>query len=219
VAPLNDANDDIPHRSDHWAFTSRVTYAPIARKRQVVHLAASVEYRDMNGGSDYRVRSRPESALGRYLVDTGLLGDVDQTVAFGAEGAVMYGPFSVQGEYMRVALDRSSSPNPDFDGWYVLGSWVLTGESRSYSRSRAVFSGVVPKRPWGAVELAARYSTLDLIDSGVYGGSENDVTVGLNWYIRENLRLMFNHVHVDSRPAAGGSDDPDIFQFRVAVFF
>jgi phosphate-selective porin OprO/OprP len=219
VPPLDDPRDDLRHRSDHWAFTSRVTYAPIARKRRVIHLGGSVEYRNLDSGSDYRVRSRPESHLAPAFLDTDMLTDVDQTLAFGAEAAAVLGPVSIQGEYMWVNLDRSDNANPSFDGWYAQVSWALTGESRPYSRRSGSFRGIDPKRKWGAVELAARYSTLDLNDGGVDGGDEDNVTAGLNWYIRRNLRLMFNYIHVMSHPAGGGHDNPEIFQARIAFFF
>lgn len=219
VPPLDDPDDDLSHRSDHWAVTSRVTYAPIARKTCVIHFGGSVEYRNLDSGSDYRIRSRAESHLAPAFLNTGKLTDVDETLAFGAEAAAVLGPVSIQGEYMWVSLDRSDNPDPDFGGWYAQASWTLTGESRRYSRRSGTFRGIDPKRKWGAVELAARYSTLDLNDSGVSGGDEDNITAGLNWYIRRNLRLMFNYIHVMAHPAGGGRDNPEIFEGRIAVFF
>jgi phosphate-selective porin OprO/OprP len=69
------------------------------------------------------------------------------------------------------------------------------------------------------VEVAVRYSTLDLDDATVSGGDAKDVTVGLNWYLRENLRLMFNYVRVNASNDEGLSDDPRIYGFRILVFF
>jgi phosphate-selective porin OprO/OprP len=127
---------------------------------------------------------------------------------------------------MRASLRRSGRDgdgvarrNARFDGWYAQASYVLTGERRRYSRSSGTFQGVRPRRKWGAVEVAVRYSTLDLDDGSVSGGEASDWTVGLNWYVRENLRLMFDYVHVDASNSAGERDDPKIFGFRALVFF
>ena len=47
-----------------------------------------------------------------------------------------------------------------------------------------------------AFELAARVTRVDLDDSGegVDGGSMTDVTVGANWYLNPNSRVMVNLV-------------------------
>ncbi|MDR6306728.1 phosphate-selective porin [Nitrobacter vulgaris] len=47
----------------------------------------------------------------------------------------------------------------------------------------------------GAWEIAARYSYMDLNDNLVFGGKQNNVTVGLNWYLNDNMRVMFNWIH------------------------
>jgi phosphate-selective porin OprO/OprP len=46
------------------------------------------------------------------------------------------------------------------------------------------------------MEIALRYSTLDLNDGAVVQGGElDDITLGFNWYFNPNMRLMFNYVH------------------------
>jgi len=83
----------------------------------------------------------------------------------------------------------------------------------------------------GAWEIAARYSTLNLTDSGVRGGGEKDITVGLNWYATSNVRFMLNYIKVNTDNDANGTapllpgetthghDDPSIVQARAQVDF
>ena len=81
-----------------------------------------------------QIRSRPEARVGAdRLVDTGAV-DASDVNRYGLEGAGVYGPFSLQAEYLRGDVHREDAGNPDvdFDGWYVMGSWVMTGESRRY---------------------------------------------------------------------------------------
>ena len=91
-----------------------------------------------------------------------------------------------------------------FNGFTVQGSVFLTGENRVYKTSEGKFSGVKPAKNFdpegegsGAVELAARFSRLDLEDGDVTGGVLQDVTLGANWYLNPNARVMVNYVYAD----------------------
>jgi len=68
--------------------------------------------------------------------------------------------------------------------------------------------------------LAARYSTVDLSDSDIKGGEEQNFTAGLNWYLNPNTRLMFNYVYADLEKRADVKDDDiNVFQARFQVDF
>ena len=225
VESLGKPEED-PHQSEHWGVASRFTFTPLAERRRLVHLGVSVDYERPKGDSRYGISSRPESALAPTLLNTGSLQDVDDVISVGAEAATVLGPFSAQGEYMRSTVRRSGQDGDGnarsdaaFDGWYVQASYVLTGEQRRYSASTGTFQGVKPKRRWGALEVAVRYSTLDLNDNSVSGGDAKDWTVGLNWYLRENVRLMFNYIRVDALNNDLQHDDPQIFSLRTLVAF
>ena len=51
--PMGDTDDD-PHGTEHWGVASRATFAPLAKKRRLVHLGAAIDYR--NVGERERVR-------------------------------------------------------------------------------------------------------------------------------------------------------------------
>ena len=76
-----------------------------------------------------------------------------------------------------------------------------------------------PGRPWGegpgAWEVAVRYSSLDLTDAAIVGGSVDDVTVALNWYPFANVAWKANYVRSD-RDDLG---QVDTFQMRFQVDF
>lgn len=219
VESLGDPELDA-HRSEHAGGAARITLAPFSAARRLLHLGVSTEFRDLRGGSGYRIRTRPESSLAPALFSTGTLADVDEVLSVGVEAATVLGPFSIQGEYARSMLERRGRPDPEFDGWYVQASWIVTGEHRRYGRTSGAFVGVRPERRWGAVELALRYGGIDLVDGGVNGGDGEDLTVGASWYLGRNVRLMFNYVRVDSdQRGTGLDDDPEIYQARFLVFF
>jgi len=66
----------------------------------------------------------------------------------------------------------------------------------------------------GAWELAARLSYLNLNDDGVDGGRLRDLTLGLNWYLNPNVRMMWNYVLAD--PSDGGDVSAFMWRFQIA---
>jgi phosphate-selective porin OprO/OprP len=112
-----------------------------------------------------------------------------------------------------IPFDLAARGELNFFGGYVQAAHILTGERREYDARRGVFGPVVPKRPvslhgggWGAWEIAARVSHLDLNDDYVNGGRESNFALGLNWYLTREVRMALNGVHADiSRDAYAGS--------------
>jgi len=123
---------------------------------------------------------------------------------------------------------QTVTPSDDsFSGWYVQGSWVLTGEAKTYNAANGAFNPPRPVMPfaldgtgWGAWELAARYSVLDLNDhvndaanvitnwtgatSRTYtyyntarGGEQRIATIGLNWYPNNFVRFALDYQWID----------------------
>lgn len=207
---------------DGHGYSGRVVYAPTKSNKDVVHLgvAASREFPDDHMAS---FSSPPEAGLTQTnLVDTGQLAFTDSIDRFGLEGGFMHGPFYAQTEYLRVTANRTQGM-PDFTGagYYVFGAWMITGESRTYKDG--YFVNTKPAHPYGAVELAVRYSQLDLRDGGIAGGQQHDWTLGANWYLGKHLKLQADYVwaQADDSPAIAyvAAVDPRIFEIRAQIYF
>jgi phosphate-selective porin OprO/OprP len=223
-------NDNSPD-AQGWGVTGRFHFAPMMEDENVIHLGAAASYRG-DGDDEIRFRERPESHVtSTRLVDTGTISDYSNQTLLGAEAAAVFGPFSMQGEYMQTSIDVDGpGSDPDFSGWYVFGSYFLTGEHRPYKASSGTFGRVKPesivgKGGHGAWEVAARYSSIDLDDGGIEGGEEDNITVGLNWYATPNIRFMANYIRastdptsVDKYPSAG-DEDANIYQLRGQIDF
>jgi len=195
---------------------ARFTFAPVDGKGRLVHFGLSAVTEEPEERPN--LRTYPESRpTDERLVRTGNLADVDRINRIGLEGAWTAGPFSAQAEWMRASLQRGDGrADASLDGWYVGGSWLLTGESRGYKDGR--MRGFTVARPAGAWELAARYSRVDLDGDGVRGGRERNVTVGVNWYAKDYVRIMANYIRVKSE-RRGVADNPSIFLVRAQAAF
>jgi phosphate-selective porin OprO/OprP len=212
---------------------AHVVFNPILDKDEVVHLGLAVSRENRNATTDgrgittspaARFRARPEGNLtGTRLVDTGGLTNADNIDRLGLEGAWIRGPLLVQGEYLHFNADfTDTKPSYSGDGFYVFGAWMLTGESRDYKNGYV--GNVKPAHDYGAFEIAARYSELDLNHGPVLGGKEHDWTIGANWYLGNHLKLQANYVRAYSNKFSSAAMrdleiDPEVFELRAQVYF
>jgi len=124
-----------------------------------------------------------------------------------------------------------------FSGWYAQASWILTGEQKPYNAAVGAFTAPKVALPfnfgddagWGAFELAARYSDLDLNSHAldgtnivtawtgatnrtytyyntVRGGDQRILTAEANWYPNNFVKfaLAYQYIQVSrlQSPAA-----------------
>jgi phosphate-selective porin OprO/OprP len=224
---------------EQQAWIGRIALAPFDTTNWQAHFGLNAQYvfhpNDATGAGAPRypvqLRDRPELRIdGTRLVDTSAI-DARHVSVYGAEAGLTAANFLVESEYFKYKIDRRnptgvSQGNPDFDGWYVQGAWVLTGESRPYNPTEARFDA--PKMAynfnpaagtWGALELAARYSEVNLnwhegavgtapSAGAVRGGEQKIATVGVNWYLNPDIRFMldYSHVEIDRLVQTTGAD-------------
>ena len=122
------------------------------------------------------------------------------------------GPASIKGEWMRVSDERLGQGVDDGPlspllgtGWYVSGTWALTGENKANGVDN-------PRRPlfrggYGAVEVAARVERITYGSKAndeapsdgpranvIPGNSDRVDTFGVNWYANRWIKVQFNVV-------------------------
>jgi phosphate-selective porin OprO/OprP len=206
---------------------ARVAWTPFKQAGNVLHLGVSATREkpdsEVNGLGvtvypSARWRAKPEASLTAVrLVDSGTLTRVDHIDRSGLEALWIHGAWSVQGEYLHQKTSRDLGlPSYSADGAYVFGSWLVTGESRAYSAGNV--SNPKPKGKYGALELLARYSRIDLDSDGIAGGQEENWTLGANWYVAQNFKFQANYVKVDAERGAF-SASPDVFELRAQMHF
>ena len=204
-----------------------------------LHLGASGTYvfspADQGQGTSprhpLRFRERPEIRVDSVrLIDTGSI-DADNASVYGLEFGGNWKSLYLQGEHFWYDVARRGSaslPDPDFTGYYLQGSWMLTGESRRYNAATGSFQNPRPLVPfsgnggWGAWELAMRYSRMNLnfnaglegtaaTPDSVRGGDQQVWTLGVNWFPNPNMKVMLNYLLIDVdrlNPAGPGNTQP-----------
>lgn len=219
-ADPSDPDETIDSVDEEIKWHARYSIAPINQANEVLHLGAWANYLEPASETS-RTRTRPEAHVDdSRLIDTGTINNVSKQITGGVELAWLNGPISLQAEYMQREVSASGMDDVSFGGFYLFGSYFITGESRHYYHDYGAFDRVTPKVESGAVEVALRYSELDLNDGPVQGGAEQNWTAGINWLPRKNLRLSLNQTlaHVEDRPGLP-DEDIGITQVRAQVDF
>lgn len=216
----DEINDRQRRKGDGRSVAGRATWTPVRRgKGHLLHFGTSLEYRDLTN-NEVRFRTRPESFVTpEKLISTGTIRNANDLRNASLEVAWRYRRLSAQGEYARTEVSRQGQSAVAFDAGYAAVSYFLTNHRRGYRRRTGTFGNITRggKNAW---EIAARYSFADLNDQDIDGGREENITLGLNWYINRNYRVMLNYIDVRARPnAAGVNESPSIVQMRFQVAY
>lgn len=238
-----------------WEVNGRVSGLPwFEGKTKFLHVGLSGSYVNVNNNflannnfnnGGFNFVTNPAANVDRTsILDTGNLTSgslgsansriVDNFTRFGAESALVYGPWSAQAEYLQANISGTGYDGETLDGYYAYGSYFLTGESRAYKGSTGAWNRLKPNHNfdldsgWGAWEIAAGYDYLNLNDGVINGGRAATARVALNWYPNSHFRLMANLVHVldinttnntGARQRAFNNADLDLFEMRAQVDF
>lgn len=142
------------------------------------------------------------------------------------------GPFGILTEYVTSSQEvRRGDVIADLEStaWQVAASWVIAGGEPS-------FRAVAPKQPfdleahtWGAFELAARISRLEVDDDAFplfanpasSASAAESLGLGFNWYLNRNLRVALNYevTEFEGGAATGDRDDEKVFLSRFQISF
>ncbi|NBA97913.1 OprO/OprP family phosphate-selective porin [Pseudomonas sp. R5(2019)] len=239
-----DATNQADDGDSSKQFNLRAVFAPMHEAGNVLHFGLNYAQRDLaDTAFDGRIRSR----LGMRGVstdggqDAGTNGNrlwlgganntpsgaYDTDKAIGAEAAFAFGPFSLQGEYIKRKVEADAAAFQDIDatGYYGQVAYTLTGEARGYKLGK--FDAIKPaNKQIGAWELFYRYDHLSVEDDNRTFATISDVeakvhNVGVNWYANENIKLTGAYIkaQTDNATNAVGDDDGDGFVMRAQYVF
>jgi phosphate-selective porin OprO/OprP len=121
------------------------------------------------------------------------------------------GPAAIKAEWMRVATERRGQSVEDSDlspivgqGWYVSGSYALTGERKADGLDKPK-KPLFPKMGFGAIEIAGRVESLEFSSGSssevgsrspradtILGNRNQVTTFGVNWYVNRWIKIQAN---------------------------
>lgn len=197
---LNENNDSI-------GFDGRLVYAPKIGDMQL-HLGGSAHWRDLGDSIDsIRYRQRPLiHSVDVRFVNTGNIRNATDETRYGLEAAAISGRFHAMGEAQWSKVSRTGFADPTFFGGAIEAGFFLTDDKREYKGG--VFKQVKVRKPvggggFGAVEFNVRYDRLDLVDSGIVGGTQDGYMASIIWNPVDYVRFMLNYAHIDYGNALG----------------
>jgi phosphate-selective porin len=157
----------------------------------------------------------------------------------GLEAAWSAGPVSLTWEHINLSdqrvgmgFDGETLPGVHASGWYVAGTWTLTGEPK---RGRVEPRSGIGHGGLGALEVAARYERLAfaaapaagaLVGSALDtpGNADRVLTLGVAWYLSRYVKLQVNGVleavedpQRSPAPRSGGRFPSTVAQLQVAI--
>ena len=210
-----------------WEVNARVAGTPwFESKTKFLHVGASGSYINLNNN----FKGDGSYSNGGIIFANGIGGNVDRSsilntnnltagnrvsgtagksyfsadylTRFGAETALVHGPYSVQAEYIQTDVSGDGyTKNESLNGYYGYATYFITGESRNYKTKTGSWDRIKPnknfdmKNGWGAWELAAGYDYMNLNSGAIHGGRADTLKGGLNWYPNSHTRVMANYVH------------------------
>ena len=204
--------------------TSRITYLAMSDGDKLLHLGISNSIRK-NSDNDYGFSSRAENHMGSELLSVEFTNQVKDVNIIAGEMAYVNSSLSLQGEVIQTKVNTeivegNTLLTHEIISYYGQISYFLTGESRPYKSSLTGFGKVKPKNNygengWGALEVAARFSAIDMKEDG----SLEDFTIGLNWYLNPNTRVMLNYVMGELTDGAGEVTTENAVMMRIQLDF
>lgn len=176
-------------RDSGTQISGRLTGLPIESKdgREFLHLGIAFRHLGADNGK-LRYKGRPESNVTDNYVDTGdIPGKYARQLAL--EGLFNTGSFSILTEFAQAWVNSAITSNPSFHGFYVTGSYVVTGEHRPYDKKVGYARRIIPRSRWGAVEVVGRFGYVDLDDTLVKGGKMKTWYTGMNWWASRQWKI------------------------------
>ncbi len=213
---MEDGNKDYGY-NEGLSYTGKVVFRPLYKSTtSSLHIGGAFSYREpkLSSTDGYyvgRFSSRNSTSINRkkYL-DTDDVKGLKHELAWTAELAGHWKQLRWETAYIArgMVLDPEKNTNSYAtetqwaEGWYAQASWLLFGGTQNYDSNGAKYTRTTSEKKWGNLEIAFRYEYCDfntgklfsrnMSEVGIFGGSAEAYTVGLNYYPTKNVKFVIN---------------------------
>jgi phosphate-selective porin OprO/OprP len=231
------------------AYDVRVTWLPwydaVSEGRSLMHLGAAFSQR-YPLDNVVTINQGPQSSLlpitdnpGSPFLPTITI-PANQEQLYNVEWALLLGALSFQAEWSAAQIEQLGGGPVFVHGFYVFASCFLTGENRQYVTKDGTFGQTRVRAPFvcmrgkdlasrgpGAWELTARLAYVDFASPNIppttgglrVGDRDTEFTLGVNWYLNDHTRVLFNYVHAVPVDPNFGPSWAEAFFIRTAIFW
>ncbi len=241
----NSTGNDISNHND-LACDLRITGLPWYERdgEHLLHVGGAFSQRFPANG-DVTVGTGPQNSLLQFndapptFIEKITI-PASQYQIYNLQLASVVGPLSLQAEWNAMSVEQHDGIPPVFlNGCYAFASYFVTGEHREYVTRDGAFGTTKVLRPFvslrnknclaagpGAWELTARFAYAHFTNANIplqnglqQGDNEAETVLGVNWYLNDNTRVMFNYVHLVPVSPNAGPSYANAFFIRTAIFW
>ena len=204
-----------------FSVTNKIVFRPLCNLDNAsLHIGAAHSFRTTKGSmatgewGTYRASARNSTSINRkkYL-DTNNLKDYDFNHLWTVEIAGHWEGLRFEAAYIgdNVHYKDTKLVN-NFGGWYAQAGYLLFGGKQRYDAKGAKYTRALRGQKWGDLELCARYEYCNLNDfsenakAKIYGGCAEAYTIGLNYWVTNNVRMQLNYQYNNNDRYANGKD-------------
>ena len=204
-------------RNSGYSFTTKLVFRPLYKLDNAsLHIGAAYSYRttttDLATGEwgTYRASARNSTSINRkkYL-DTNNLPGFDHNNLWTVELAGHWNGLRYEAAYIgdnvHFKSDAADPTTKNFGGWYAQAGFLLFGGHQQYDSRGGKYTKVDRgSDKIGDIELCARYENCNLNCGNVFGGASEAYTLGLNWYVNDNVKMVVNYQYNNNDRYANG---------------
>lgn len=206
-------------------FTGRAVWRPVHSPGHLFHIGTGALFKIPNldtetGRRELRLKSKGVTYISSPRLLDLTLDNAENQLQTNAECLLFHNKWLLQSEYIFMRVKQTSNlPAYVAQGGYIQGGFLLRGTKYAYDSLDAI--PMMPEEAH-AILLVCRYNYTNLNDlsSHLTGGSQHDLSVGINYYFNSYIssRLNYAHLWMDKYSTLGRCNI-NLIQLRLQVRF